>query len=188
LSFDLGKALRRLKPARRTGRLTRRPDAALPFVPPRPTGGPELLLDTCVYIDVLQGRAPVAVRSLLTVRLCNHSGVALAELTHLFGRLDPRDARTAVVLRQIAGTIADMPQHRLSAPSARNLGEAGILAGLVARLANVGPHFGPALLNDAALYLQAAEQGQTLLTRNIREFDWFDQLLPGGRVFFYRQA
>jgi len=27
-----------------------------------------------------------------------------------------------------------------------------------------------------------------LLTRNIREFDWFDQLLPSGRVLFYRQT
>jgi hypothetical protein len=42
-------------------------------------------------------------------------------------------------------------------------------------------------LNDAALYLQAIEQGQTLLTRNVREFDWFDQLLPNNRVLFYRK-
>jgi hypothetical protein len=68
------------------------------------------------------------------------------------------------------------------------MGEAGILAGLVSRLA--GAEFGreQALLNDAMLYLQAVEQGYVLLTRNIREFDWFDQLLPGGRVLFYRQV
>jgi predicted nucleic acid-binding protein len=168
--------------------LASRLDADLPFVSHKPTGGPELLLDTCVYIDVLQGRVPAAVRSLLTVRLCNHSGIALAELTHLFGRLDPRDTRTATVLRQLSGVVADMPQHRLSAPSERVLGEAGILAGLVARLASVELPQGHALLNDAVLYLQAAEQGQMLLTRNIREFDWFDQLLPGGRAIFYHRA
>jgi len=32
------------------------------------------------------------------------------------------------------------------------------------------------------VHLQAVEQGQTVLTRNVREFDWFDQLLPGNRI------
>jgi hypothetical protein len=68
------------------------------------------------------------------------------------------------------------------------LGEAGILAGLAARLAGIEPRHEQALLNDAALYLQAIGHGQTVLTRNIREFDWFDQLLPSDRVLFYRQA
>ena len=96
-------------------------------------GGPELLLDTCVYIDVLQRRAPEGLKSLLTTRLSNHSGVALAELTHLFGRLDPRDDRTGQVLAEISGVISDMPSHRLSSPSLKVQGEAGILAGLVVR-------------------------------------------------------
>jgi hypothetical protein len=56
----------------------------------------------------------------------------------------------------------------------------------LARLAGIDSGRRQALLNDAALFLQALEQGQTLLTRNIREFDLFDQLLPTGRVLFYR--
>ena len=161
---------------------------ALPFVPEAPDGGPELLLDTCVYIDLLQHRAPETVKRLLVVRLCNHSGIALAELTHLFGRLDPADPRTERVLKELAGVIRNMPPHRLSAPSLTTLGEAGILAGLAARLARIEPGRKQALLNDAALYLQAIEQGHTVLTRNIREFDWFDQLLPNARVLFYHRA
>jgi hypothetical protein len=51
------------------------------------------------------------------------------------------------------------------------VGEVGILAGLAARLAGVESERKQALLNDAMLYLQAIEQGQILLTRNIREFD-----------------
>jgi hypothetical protein len=74
----------------------------------------------------------------------------------------------------------------LTSPSIKVLGEAGMLAGLVSRLAGVDSGRRQALLNDAALFLQALEQGQTLLTRNIREFDWFDQLLPTGRLLFYR--
>jgi predicted nucleic acid-binding protein len=160
----------------------------LPFVPERAIGAAELLLDTCVYIDLLQGRAPASVKNLLESHLSNHSGVALAELTCLFGRLDPRDSRTAGVLRGILRAISAMPDHRLSAPSAKVLGEAGILAGIVERLAGFERRNGQALLNDAVLYLQAIEHGQTVLTRNIREFDWFDQLLPGSRVLFDRQA
>jgi len=186
LSFDLKRSLRRLKPTRRTTRLDRRPDAALPFVPEKATGGPELLLDTCVYIDILQRRAPVRLKTLLAARLCNHSGIALAELTHLFGRLDPRDRRTRSVTAEISGMILDIPEHRLTAPSTHVLGEAGILAGLAARLTGIEP--GQALLNDAVLYLQAIEQGQILLSRNVREFDWFDQLLPSGRMLLYRQV
>ena len=185
MSFDLEKSLRRWKPERRRSRLIRRPEEALPFASEQPIAGPELLLDTCVYIDMLQGRAPEAVERLLTGRLCNHSAVALAELTHLFGRLDPRDVRSESVLEEVSGVISDMPEPRLDAPSVSVLGEAGILAGLAARLAHVEAGHEQALLNDAMLYLQAVENGQILLTRNIREFDWFDQLLPCNRVIFY---
>jgi predicted nucleic acid-binding protein len=146
------------------------------------------LLDTCVYIDVMKDRIPEAVTTLFATRLTNHSGVALAELTHLFGRLDPRDHRTERALSEIRGVISDIPAHRLTAPSLQAMGDAGILAGLASRLAGVESGREQALLNDALIYLQAVEQGQTVLTRNIREFDWFDQLFPSGRVLFYRQA
>jgi len=186
LSFDLKRSLRRLKPTRRTARLARRPDAALPFILEEATGGPELLLDTCVYIDIFQDRAPIGLQTLLAARLCNHSGIALAELTHLLGRLDPKDGRTSSVIAEISGMILQIPDHRLSAPSTQVLGEAGILAGLAARQTGTEPE--QALLNDAVLYLQAIEQGQIIVTRNVREFDWFDQILPSGRMLLYRQV
>jgi hypothetical protein len=157
-------------------------------VPEKITSGPELLLDACVYIDVLQSRAPDNVKSLLTTRLCNHSAIALAELTHLFGHLDPRDKRSAGVWREISGVISDMSPHRLSAPSVRVTGEAGILAGLVIRLTAGSRRSGQTILNDAILYLHGIEQGQTVLTRNIREFDIFDQLVPANRLLLYRAA
>jgi hypothetical protein len=178
--------MRKFKPERRIAALARRPENILPFVSEKTAGRAELLLDTCVYIDNLQNRLPSAVDHLVATRLSNHSGIALSELTHLFGRLDPRDARTEPVHRKIRAAISTVPPHRLTSPSIQVLGEAGILAGLVARLAGIGSGRRQALLNDAALFLQAVEQGQTLLTRNIREFDLLDQLLPTGRVLFYR--
>jgi hypothetical protein len=188
LNFDLKKSLRRIKPAQRTAGLTRRSDKALLFVSENVRAGPELLLDTCVYIDVMQDHIPAEVDSLFAARRLNHSGIALAELTHLLGRLDPRDQRTERACSEISGVISEIRSHRLSAPSLQTLGEAGILAGLASRLAGVESRRRQALLNDAVLYLQAIEQGQALLTRNIREFGWFDQLLPSGRVLFYQRT
>jgi hypothetical protein len=187
LNFDLRRSLRRIKPEQRTVGLRRRPDNALPFVSDSASAGSELLLDTCVYIDAIQDCIPAEVANLFGVRRLNHSGVALAELTHLLGRLDPKDGRTERAHNEISGVISDIRPNRLRAPSPQTWAEAGILAGLAARLAGVESRWRQALLNDAMLYLQASEQGHTLLTRNIREFDWFDQLFPIGRVLFYRQ-
>jgi predicted nucleic acid-binding protein len=185
LSFNLARALRRIKPQRQTGYIWRRPFTDLPVVLSPVSTGAELLLDTCVYIDILQGRAPDSVKDLLKVRISNHSTVCLAELTHLFGQLDPAHAGTRGILEGIRFAIQDIPAHRLSSPSVAAFGEAGMLAGLATRLSGAGPDGLPALLNDASLYLQALEHGWIVLTRNLRDFDVFDQLLPAERVLFY---
>ena len=188
MSFDLQAALRRLKPQRRSGALTRRNDDDLTFVEEPVRARAELMLDTCGYIDVLQGHTPAAVDALLATRICNHSAIGLAELVHLFGRLDPDHRGTMGTLRELSGVIAEIPPHRLTPPSMRTLGEAGLLAGLAERLTGQREGRGQALFNDAVLYLHALERGCVVLTRNLREFDFFDQLVPSGRVLFYRQA
>src|SRR5882672_3886718 len=52
--------------------LSRRNDDELPFLGGVAESGRELMLDTCVYIDGLQGRAPDVVADLLDLRLSNH--------------------------------------------------------------------------------------------------------------------
>jgi hypothetical protein len=146
--------------------------------------GRELLLDTTVYIDVLQGRTPIEIDKLLQTRIVNHSTVALSELTHLLGALDPHHTGMSNVPTVIGRTIDDIPNHRLITPSVRAFGEAGMLAGLVTRL--TGQPNTVALLNDALLFLQAAETGCDLIAGNVRDFDWFDQLLPGTGLLLYR--
>lgn len=42
-----------------------------------------------------------------------------------------------------------------------------------------------AALNDATVYLHALERGHTLLTSNIRDFDFTNQIVPAGHVLFY---
>lgn len=66
--------------------------------------------------------------------------------------------------------------------------EAGILAGLIHRLGGSQPGRELSALNDATPYLQALEQGYTALTGNIRDFDFLQQIVPAGRVLFYRAA
>jgi predicted nucleic acid-binding protein len=185
--FDLRRSLRRIKPHRFTQPIRRRDKADLPFVPAAPAPGPQLLLDTCVYIDVLKGNTPPEVDALLELRTSNHLAVCVAELTHGFGRLNPNHPGTDPVLRTIAQTVAAIPPHRLEAASADVVIEAGILAGLVFRLCGLQPGREVAALNDAILYLHAMANGQTVLTRNVWDFDVMNQILPDGRILFYER-
>ena len=64
--------------------------------------------------------------------------------------------------------------------------EVGILSGLVFRLGGFQPGQEVAALNDATLYLHTLERGCTVLTSNIRDFDFMNQIVPSGRVLFHR--
>ncbi|HEX8626163.1 MAG TPA: hypothetical protein VF782_13950 [Allosphingosinicella sp.] len=188
MSFDVRATLRRLKPQKRIAPLNRRPDSGLSFVNPNPSAGAGLLLDTSVYIDVLQGRLPTEVKALLSVREVNHSSIAVAELSHAFGRLDPSHPDTAAALAEIQGVIEDIPGHRLSGPSVQAIVEAGILTGAIARTRGLAKSDRQPLFNDACMFLQALESGLHLLSRNIKDMDSIQQLVPSGRVLLYRQA
>jgi predicted nucleic acid-binding protein len=188
LSFDLKGAERALKPQKGTAGLRERPQAALRWAVKEPKTGDPILLDSTVYIDTLQGKAPAEIDDLLRYRSVFHSSVCLAELTHAFGRLDPKDLRTRKALATIAGVIEDdIPRHRLFEPDTQTWGEAGMLTGKVLRLAQLptGRGLERKLLNDCLIYLQARRVGAAVLTRNRRDFDLLDQLAPTGSAIFY---
>jgi len=188
LSFDLPRAERALKPQAR-GALAPRPDAALRWAGGEAKAGVPLLIDTTVYLDTLQGWTTTAVDDLLRYRSIFHSAVCLAELTHAFGRLDPAHPATKRALAALAGAIDDIPRHRLFAPDTDLWGEAGMLAGKALRLGRIPPRQGQErkLLNDSLIYLQARKVGAAILTRNVRDFDLLEQLVPGGAAIFYRR-
>lgn len=186
MKIDLQRSLRRLKPGKKTGQLARRPDAALTFVSPRDANGSSVLLDTTVYLDVLSGITPPDVDALLLTRPLFHLSVVLSELTNWFGKLDPQAADTATVLKELTGTINEIPMHRVEAVTPGTMLEAGIMSGLVYRMGGFQPRQTLHAINDAAIYLHAIENGHTVLTRNIRDFDFIQQILPAGRVLFYR--
>ena len=166
--------------------LARRDDSDLPFLGPEAVAGNGLLLDTCVYIDQMQGRAPPVVQDLLDIRIVHHSLVAVQEMMHTVGVLDPRDPRTAAVVATIGWAIDAMPPHRLLLPDAEVLASAAVHAGILCRTQGYGKEGRFRVLNDCTLFLQARKFGLTLLTRNIGDLDPLLQMRPDGRVLFYR--
>jgi predicted nucleic acid-binding protein len=70
-------------------------------------------------------------------------------------------------------------------PDQRVWRDAGILAGLLARLQQYGKAEQRKSLNDALIFLSAAKAGLTVLTRNLSDFDLLLQLAPYGKVLFY---
>lgn len=182
--------MRRLKPHKRLQRITRRPDSELAWASDKPLIGGALMLDTSVYLDVLQARTPAAVDELLIYRVCHHSAVRIAELTHVFGRLDPAPPSTGGVLQTVRSVIEDIPPHRLQAPDISMWGEAGMLAGELVRLSGApkGAGHERKYLNDALIHLQARSIGASVLTGNVSDFDFLNQLVPSVPIILYRQT
>ena len=187
MSFDLRRSEGAIKPQQAGRPLAPRADGELRWADTEPKTGAPLLIDTTVYLDALQGKTPAAVDDLLRYRNVFHSATCLAELTHAFGRLDPAHPSTRRALAAIAGTIEDIPRHQLFAPDLDTWSKAGMLAGKALRLGRIPPGQGQErqLLNDSLLFLQARKVGAAILTRNRRDIDVLEQLVPGGAVIFY---
>ncbi|MDB5441275.1 MAG: DNA-binding protein [Caulobacteraceae bacterium] len=158
----------------------------LPFAMVDDLAGQPLLLDTCVYIDQMQGRAPRLVEQLIEARQVNHTSVAIQELMHTIGVLDPDDRRTAGVVKLIRSELEAMPHHRVFASDVEVLGRAALLAGILSRLQGYARDAKLKAPQDCVLFLQAQKLGCTVLTANIADFDLLLQLVPAGRVLFYR--
>jgi len=167
--------------------LARRRDDALPFVDTAPIGGHGLLLDTCVYIDQMQDRSPQVLDDLIARRQVNHSTVAIQELMHAVGALDPSDARTAGVIAEIGKQIKAMPPHRVFAPDVEVLGRGALLSGILCRLQGYERDGRLRALQDCVLFLQAQKLGLVVLTANAGDYDILLQLIPAGRALFYRR-
>jgi hypothetical protein len=182
--FDAARRWARFDPQKT---LARRGDAALPFVDAIPTGGQGLLLDSCVYIDQMQDRSPRLLDDLVAQRQVNHSTVAIQELMHTVGVLNPSDTRTAGIIAEIGKHIKAMPPHRVFAPDPEVLGRAALLSGMLCRMQSYQGDGKLRALQDCVLFLQAQKLGLVVLTANIGDYDILLQLIPTGRVLFYRR-
>ncbi len=178
-------SLRRLKPEKHLIGLAYRDTSQLRFLSSLKPPLPKLLLDTTVYIDALQGRLPDNVEIALRAGSLWHCPVTEAELAALAGLLDPTHPDTPHVIAQIAASIDLRPDHRILTPDRATWREAGILAGLLARLQHYGKSEQRKALNDALIFLTATRNGCVVLTRNIADFDLLLQLDPRGQAVFY---
>ena len=185
MRIDLRRSLRRIKPQKWTGSLAPRHANDLDFVESAEPFGPPLLLDTCVYLDTLEGRLPAAAKDLIRSRPLRHVSVVLGELTHFFGRLAPSPA-SAAILQKLGSSIEFIDPDQLNEPTAGVSLEAGILCGLVFRLGVFQSGQEVSALIDATIFLHALENGLTILTRNYRDFDRMNQIMPATKVLFYR--
>jgi predicted nucleic acid-binding protein len=157
----------------------------LRFLPSLKPPFPKLLLDTTVYIDALQARLPDYTEIVLRTASLWHSSVTEAELAAIAGLLDPTHPHTASAIAQVAASIELRPAHRILTPDRDTWREAGILAGLLARLQRYGMNERRKALNDALIFLTAARNGCVVLTRNVSDFDLLMQLDETGQAVFY---
>lgn len=134
----------------------------------------------------MQGRSPKILDDLITQRQVNHSTLAIQELMHTVGVLDPSDARTATVIEVIGKQIRAMPPHRIFAPDTEVLGRAALLSGILCRLQSYEKYGKLRALQDCVLFLQAQKLGLVVLTANVGDYDILLQLIPTGRALFYR--
>ncbi len=183
-SSDLRRTLRRLKSLERRANLPYRQRSELPFLA-NTNRLPKLLLDTTVYIDELQGRLPRDVELALRSASLWHSSVTEAELSALAGLLHPDHPDTAHTVQQVFASIERRAGHRIVTPDREVWRDAGVLAGLLARLQHYGKVEQRRALNDALIFISAAKAGLTTLTRNIADYDLLTQLAPYGKVLFY---
>jgi predicted nucleic acid-binding protein len=190
LSFSSAfqQSLRRLKPEKRRHALAYRDRSKLRFLSSLTAPFPKLLLDTTVYIDALQGRLPDHTEIALRTGSVWHSTVTEAELAALAGLLDPVHPDRANAINQIVVSIDRRPSHRILTPDRDIWRDAGILAGLLARLQGYGKNEQRKALNDALIFLTAAKSGCVVLTRNFPDFDLLMQLDARGHAVFYESS
>jgi predicted nucleic acid-binding protein len=186
LSSDFHASLRHFKPEKRGKPLQRRHDSELEFIETTTFRPAKLLYDTTVYIDILQRRFPRAGEFMLRAVEAWHSAVSEAELAAACGMLEPTHPGTRNVVEEITAVIDQRPIQRTITPDRATWREAGILSGLLARLQGYSKDQRRHVLNDALVYVTARRFGCAVLTRNISDFDFLQQLDPFGNVVFYR--
>jgi predicted nucleic acid-binding protein len=184
--MDVEKLLRRCRFALGRTELSRPRDDDLDFLADSEVTGESIMLDTCVYIDQMQGRLPDPVAKRVEARTVVHAPIVLGELSFLFGNLDPRDPRTTAALASISAMLSAIGEHRVMPMTHEDTMRGMILAGCVARLSGLHGASRRSVQNDAILAAQAARTGNLLVTRNIADFGRLAQLEPRLKVSFYR--
>jgi hypothetical protein len=188
LKSDVQSIIARNDPGRWPRPLTHRPKADLPFDPLQVPAGVSLLFDATVYIDQLKGQLPTSIVNLMVSRTILHGAPALAELAVTIGVLDPADGRTQATLIPIVEMLMRINPSRIITPSYQVWLEAAVMAGILARTQAIPKQDRRRFLNDTLLFLQAAEAGAVMVSRNSRDIDLLLQLKPQAGVLLYDRS
>jgi hypothetical protein len=188
LNSDVQSIIARHDPDRWSRPLTHRPRAELPFNPLHVPAGASLLFDATVYIDQLKGDLPRPIVDLVAARTILHGAPALAELAVTIGVLDPTDHRTQAALTPIVEVLSRINPLRIIVPNYEIWLEAAVLAGILARTQAIPKQDRRKFLNDTLLFLQAADTGAVMISRNSRDLDLLLQIKPRVAVLLYDRS
>jgi predicted nucleic acid-binding protein len=186
LNSEFRRSLRRIKPEKRRRQLRPRQPSELLYIGDVEKSLPKVLLDTTVYIDALQGRLPADADAVLSTAELWHSTVTEAEIAAACGLLDPYHPQPRKAIDRLAASVEKRPGYRILVPDRGVWREAGMLSGLLARLQGYDSAHRRQVLNDALIFCTGLKHGCTVLTRNTADFDLLQQLMPSGRVLFYK--
>jgi hypothetical protein len=185
LNSDVQAIISRHNPGRWSRTLAYRTKADLPYDPSRIPPRASLLFDATVYIDQLKGQLPRPIVDLVAARTIVHGAPALAELAITIGALDPADRRTQATLIPIFDLLRRINPARIIVPSYQIWLEAAVLAGILGRTQAIPKPDRRKFLNDTLLFLQAADGGATMISRNSRDLDLLLQMKPQVSVLLY---
>ena len=188
MSSDVQSIIGRNDPGRWSRPLTHRSRVELPFDPGQVRAGASLLFDATVYIDQLKGQLPTPIVNLVASRTILHGAPALAELAFSIGVLDPADRRTHATLAPIVELLERINPSRIIAPSYEVWLEAAMIAGILARTQAIPKQDRRKFLNDTLLFLQAADTGAVMISRNSRDLDLLLQIKPQVGVLLYDKS
>jgi hypothetical protein len=185
LSSDVQAIISRHDPGQWPQTLAYRTKADLPYDPSRIPPRASLLFDATVYIDQLKGQLPRPIVDLVAARTILHGAPALAELAVAIGALEPTDRRTRAALAPIVEVLTRINPARIIVSNHEIWLEAAVLAGILARTQAIPKSDRRKFLNDTLLFLQAADAGAVMISRNSRDLDLLLQIKPQAGVLLY---
>lgn len=200
-SGDAASVVLRHDPGAHPRPIERREAAELPFDPSALPAGLPVMLDTGFYIDRLKGKLAPDILDFVERRQILHSGVACGELAVATGMLTPGHPTTPGFRGPIMNLLATIDLAEAVSPSTAAWAEAGVVAGILARTQHLNrsrKELSPdqaccqegkrrKLLNDALIFLSAAEAGAVLVSGNVRDVDLLLRFKPGADVLLYKR-
>ena len=115
-----------------------------------------------------------------------NSSVCVAELAAGVGHADPALPTWRPMREHYKAVIEKMQPSRIITPDSVVWSEAGLIAGVLARIQNYQRQQRLDCLNDALILLSAARVGLSVLTENRKDFDLIQQLVPAVRFIHYQ--